>query len=162
MARNTILLISGKMSNSEMTTISGLNLSYIHNCLPSLHLPEAAPSSRGWGGRTCAMLLGLGVALPSASMQLRQAGLLILPGSGHKKAQEAGQLALSHGKPDIALPSPAISSIPPLPTLKFQRTCLWALGFVLKVSHTSALHTHISKFKRGFQEEGSVISLLWT
>lgn len=57
MARNAILLISGKLSNSEMTTISGLNLSYIQDCLPALPLPAAALSSRGRGSRACAMLL---------------------------------------------------------------------------------------------------------
>lgn len=39
MARNSILLISGKLSNSVVTTILGLNLRHIQGFLPSLGLP---------------------------------------------------------------------------------------------------------------------------
>lgn len=98
-------------------------------------------------------------------------GLLILPGSGHKKAP----YRLAHSLPPketqglLALSCPhrphlTINSIPPRPhpdswedeSISLAET----LGFILEVSHTSPLHPQTSKFKREFQAKGGVISLL--
>lgn len=118
MAKNSILLISGKLSNSGMTTISGLNLSYTQDFLPSL-LPalswSQAPGDKGAGLVQWRCSPGVDGNDSSALVWLYP--LLFVPRPGvvcspslvlaAGRPREAGRLLWGHRKPEAALASPA-------------------------------------------------------
>lgn len=140
MARNSILLISEKLCQIQW-------------CLNQ----RCCGPSRGGNDSFSAFICLHPMLLYGQVM----GGLLILPGSGHKKAP--CRLAHSHpstGNPGLLWPSPACTHLipPSVPfycysTLMVWRTCPWASlspwASSWKWVTLSPLHPQISQFKRG-------------